>query len=209
MQRPNLGQTQCVGKGMAHHSPQVRRRHDTSQVHFVKQYDVGQLLGMLSYHELFGFLPGDPPSDSYVWVVCKTNVFRTLCEDPAVFLEDDEQWCEPQSDTIGRVQPLLLTINAAKSIVSSGATKEPGTLMLVRHGESIWNRNKTFTGWSDDADLTDQGTREMEHAARLLMEPGYEIDIVFTSRLKRAIRSTARAQSDSLTGSSWRINERH
>jgi 2,3-bisphosphoglycerate-dependent phosphoglycerate mutase len=80
---------------------------------------------------------------------------------------------------------------------------------LVRHGESVWNRNKTFTGWSDDAELTDQGTREMEHAARLLMEPGYEIDIVFTSRLKRAIRSTARAQSDSLTGSSWRINERH
>jgi 2,3-bisphosphoglycerate-dependent phosphoglycerate mutase len=68
---------------------------------------------------------------------------------------------------------------------------------------------KTFTGWSDDADFTDQGTREMEHAARLLMEPVCEIDIVFTARLKRAIRSTARAQSDSLTGSSWRINERH
>jgi hypothetical protein len=48
------------------HSPQVRRRYDTSQVHFVKQYDVGQLLGTLSYHELFGFLPEDPPSDSYV-----------------------------------------------------------------------------------------------------------------------------------------------
>jgi hypothetical protein len=71
---------------------------------------IGQLLGMLSYHELFGFLPGDLSSDSYVWVVWETNVLRTLCEDPAVFLEDDEQWCEPQSDTIGRVQPLLLTI---------------------------------------------------------------------------------------------------
>jgi broad specificity phosphatase PhoE len=82
------------------------------------------------------------------------------------------------------------SINAAKSIVSSGATKEQGTPILVRHGESTWNRNTTFTGWSNDADLTDQGTREMEHAARLLMEPGYEIDIVFTSRLKRAICTT-------------------
>jgi hypothetical protein len=65
---------------------------------------------------------------------------------------------------------------------------EPGTLILVRHGESLWNKNKTFTGWADP-DLTDQGRREVEHAARLLMEGGYTIDVVFTSRLKRAIRS--------------------
>jgi 2,3-bisphosphoglycerate-dependent phosphoglycerate mutase len=105
-------------------------------------------------------------------------------------------------------------INAAKSIISRGATKEPGTLILVRHGESTWNRNKTFTGWSDDADLTDQGTREMEHAARLLMEQGYEIDIVFTSRLKRAIRSTwillqELNEIHLPVLKSWRINERH
>jgi 2,3-bisphosphoglycerate-dependent phosphoglycerate mutase len=106
-------------------------------------------------------------------------------------------------------------INAAKSILSrGGATKEPGTLILVRHGESTWNRNKTFTGWSDDADLTDQGTREMEHAARLLMEQGYEIDIVFTSRLKRAIRSTwillqELNEIHLPVLKSWRINERH
>ena len=70
-------------------------------------------------------------------------------------------------------------------------TTEPGTLILVRHGESIWNKNKTFTGWADP-DLTIQGYREVEHAARLLMEGGYHYDIhvVFTSRLKRAIRST-------------------
>ena len=66
--------------------------------------------------------------------------------------------------------------------------QEPGTLILVRHGESEWNANKTFTGWADP-DLTEQGTREIEHAARLLMEGGYIIDVVFTSRLKRAIRS--------------------
>ena len=66
---------------------------------------------------------------------------------------------------------------------------EPGQLILVRHGESTWNQNKTFTGWADP-DLSTQGYREIEHAARLLLEGGYKIDIVFTSRLRRAIRST-------------------
>lgn len=80
--------------------------------------------------------------------------------------------------------------------------------------ESTWNRNKTFTGWSDDADLTEQGTREMEHAARLLMEQGYEIDVVFTSRLKRAIRSVWILLQELNevyvpVFKSWRINERH
>jgi 2,3-bisphosphoglycerate-dependent phosphoglycerate mutase len=61
---------------------------------------------------------------------------------------------------------------------------------MIGYYEQQWNRNKTFTGWSDDANLTDQGTQGMEHAARLLMEQGCAIDIVFTSRHKRAIRST-------------------
>jgi hypothetical protein len=46
--------------------------------------------------------------------------------------------------------------------------KQPGILILVRHGESVWNHNKTFTGWVD-ADLGDRGRREIEHAARLLL----------------------------------------
>jgi hypothetical protein len=77
-----------------------------------------------------------------------------------------------------------------KKLITKDKT-EPGTLILVRHGESEWNKNKTFTGWADP-DLTIQGYREVEHAARLLMEGGYHYDIhvVFTSRLKRAIRST-------------------
>lgn len=106
-------------------------------------------------------------------------------------------------------------VHAAKFILNQGIpTKEPGTLILVRHGESTWNRNKTFTGWSDDADLTEQGTREMEHAARLLMEQGYEIDVVFTSRLRRAIRSVWILLQELNevyvpVFKSWRINERH
>jgi hypothetical protein len=78
-----------------------------------------------------------------------------------------------------------------KKLISKDTIEKPGTLILVRHGESCWNKNKTFTGWADP-DLTIQGYREVEHAARLLMEGGYHYDIhvVFTSRLKRAIRST-------------------
>ena len=70
-----------------------------------------------------------------------------------------------------------------------GGTIQPGNLILVRHGESEWNANKTFTGWAD-TDLSEQGVRETEHAARLLLAGGFDIDVVFTSRLKRAIRST-------------------
>jgi 2,3-bisphosphoglycerate-dependent phosphoglycerate mutase len=89
---------------------------------------------------------------------------------------------------------------------------EPGTLILVRHGESVWNANKTFTGWADP-DLSDRGEREVEHAARLLLEGGYEIDVVFTSRLKRAIRSVwiilqEMNQVYLPVFKSWRLNER-
>jgi len=89
---------------------------------------------------------------------------------------------------------------------------EPGTLILVRHGESLWNANKTFTGWADP-DLSERGFREVEHAARLLLEGGYEIDVVFTSRLKRAIRSVwiilqEMNQVYLPVFKSWRLNER-
>jgi hypothetical protein len=99
---------------------------------------------------------------------------------------------------------------ACKSIKQSSV--EPGTLILVRHGESEWNLNKTFTGWADP-DLTEQGKREVEHAARLLMEGGYKIDVVFTSRLKRAIRSVWILLQEFNevylpVFKSWRLNER-
>ena len=67
--------------------------------------------------------------------------------------------------------------------------REPGTLILVRHGQTTMNYNKTFTGWID-VDLSENGKREVEHAARLLLERGYTVDVTYTSRLKRAIRSS-------------------
>ena len=89
---------------------------------------------------------------------------------------------------------------------------QPGTLILVRHGESLWNYNKTFTGWCD-VDLSDLGTREVEHAARLLLERGYTVDITYTSRLKRAIRSVWIILKELNmvhlpVFKSWRLNER-
>jgi len=99
-----------------------------------------------------------------------------------------------------------------KRIIFPEIAKEPGTLILVRHGESEWNSNKTFTGWADP-DLSERGYREIEYAARLLLEGGYEIDVVFTSRLKRAIRSVWLLLQELNevylpVFKSWRLNER-
>lgn len=87
-----------------------------------------------------------------------------------------------------------------------------GSLILVRHGETVLNYNKTFTGWID-TDLAERGVREIEHAANLLLERGYSVDVTFTSRLKRAIRSTwilliGLNQLYKPVYKSWRLNER-
>jgi 2,3-bisphosphoglycerate-dependent phosphoglycerate mutase len=86
-------------------------------------------------------------------------------------------------------------------------------LVLLRHGESLWNRENRFTGWAD-VDLTDTGCAEATAAGRVLREAGYGFDLAFTSVLRRAIRSLWLAL-DSLdqmwlpTIHSWRLNERH
>eukprot|EP01033_Poteriospumella_lacustris_P008410 gene8410-6072_t len=89
---------------------------------------------------------------------------------------------------------------------------DPGTLILVRHGESEWNRRELFTGWVD-VDLSQRGVVEIEHAARLLMERGYTVDITYTSTLKRAIRSSWIILNEinqiyRPLIKSWRLNER-
>ena len=62
------------------------------------------------------------------------------------------------------------------------------TLVLLRHGESTWNKENRFTGWTD-VDLTDRGREEAREAGRLLKEGGYAFDLAYTSLLKRAIRT--------------------
>ena len=62
------------------------------------------------------------------------------------------------------------------------------TLILVRHGQSTWNLENRFTGWTD-VDLTEQGREEAHSCGKLLKEKGYSFDIAYTSVLKRAIRT--------------------
>src|SRR5690625_2605991 len=86
-------------------------------------------------------------------------------------------------------------------------------LVLMRHGESEWNRENRFTGWSD-VDLTETGRQQAETAGRLLLEHGLHFDVAFSSVLKRAIRTlwivldTMDAMHIPVT-KSWRLNERH
>jgi 2,3-bisphosphoglycerate-dependent phosphoglycerate mutase len=86
-------------------------------------------------------------------------------------------------------------------------------LVLLRHGESVWNKENRFTGWTD-VDLTDRGRAEAREAGRLLGDGGYVFDIAFTSVLKRAIRTLwiALDVMDLMwipEEKSWRLNERH
>jgi 2,3-bisphosphoglycerate-dependent phosphoglycerate mutase len=89
---------------------------------------------------------------------------------------------------------------------------KPGKLILLRCGQSAWNANGTFTGWADP-DISEVGIQECQHAARLLLAEGYEPDIVYTSRLKRSIRSAWYVLEELGTTflpilKSWRLNER-
>lgn len=86
-------------------------------------------------------------------------------------------------------------------------------LVLLRHGESTWNKENRFTGWTD-VDLSDKGREEAAEAGRLLKEGGYVFDQAYVSVLKRAIRTLwiALDELDQLwlpVEKSWRLNERH
>ncbi len=86
-------------------------------------------------------------------------------------------------------------------------------VVLLRHGESVWNRDNRFTGWTD-VDLSAKGAEEARNAAAILKQQGYSFDLVFTSVLKRAIR-TAWIVLDEMDlmwirlYCDWRLNERH
>ncbi len=86
-------------------------------------------------------------------------------------------------------------------------------LVLVRHGESTWNKENRFTGWTD-VDLSDKGKEEARAAGKVLKEKGFVFDVAYTSVLKRAIR-TLWFTLDELdlmwipVYNTWRLNERH
>jgi 2,3-bisphosphoglycerate-dependent phosphoglycerate mutase len=89
----------------------------------------------------------------------------------------------------------------------------PGKLILLRHGQSIWNVENLFTGWTD-VDLSDQGRREAQQAGQELLKEKLTVDIAFTSVLKRAIRTLwiALDEMDRMwipVERTWKLNERH
>lgn len=89
----------------------------------------------------------------------------------------------------------------------------PPKLVLLRHGQSTWNLENRFTGWTD-VGLTPQGEEEARAAGRLLTDEGYSFDIVFTSLQKRAIFTADLALKEMELSwlpveRSWRLNERH
>jgi len=89
----------------------------------------------------------------------------------------------------------------------------PGTLILLRHGQSTWNQSNTFTGWVD-VELTDKGTAEAIAGGELLAEAGLLPDVLHTSLLQRAIKTSnlaleACGRSWIPVSRSWRLNERH
>ena len=86
-------------------------------------------------------------------------------------------------------------------------------LVLLRHGESVWNKENLFTGWTD-VDLSDKGRQEAAEAGRLMAAEGLDFDICYTSYLKRAIHTLnlALEQMDREwlpVVKTWRLNERH
>lgn len=99
--------------------------------------------------------------------------------------------------------------------VASELSSAPGAyrLLLLRHGESLWNEQGRFTGWVD-VGLSERGVAEAAHAGELLLASGVQPDVVHTSLLARAIRTTeialATAERQWIpVRRSWRLNERH
>ncbi|MGL5788746.1 MAG: 2,3-bisphosphoglycerate-dependent phosphoglycerate mutase, partial [Bacteroidales bacterium] len=87
------------------------------------------------------------------------------------------------------------------------------TLILVRHGESEWNKENRFTGWTD-VDLSEKGVAEAYTAGRKIKESGITVDVIYTSVLKRAIKTAfyIADECDILwikMVKNWRLNERH
>lgn len=86
-------------------------------------------------------------------------------------------------------------------------------IVLIRHGESVWNKENRFTGWKD-VDLSEKGVGEATAAGKLLKDEGFEFDLAYTSVLRRAIRTLNIVLDEMDTMwlpviKNWRLNERH
>ncbi len=113
---------------------------------------------------------------------------------------------------------LAVTVIVILSVAPQNDESDPGddqtmTLVILRHGESEWNKLNIFTGWTD-VDLSDNGRLEAQKAGKLLKEEGFEFDVCYTSYLKRAIH-TLDIVLDEMdcewlpVYKTWKLNERH
>ncbi len=106
-----------------------------------------------------------------------------------------------------------MTAAIAALMAFQACTHTMHKLVLIRHGESTWNLDNRFTGWTD-VDLTPAGIEQAKDAGRLLKAEGYEFDVAYTSVLKRATRTLWHVLDEMdrtwlPVVSSWRLNERH
>ncbi len=113
---------------------------------------------------------------------------------------------------VGKLRRLWFQVEL-NCIVSEQDGLEMKTLVLLRHGESTWNKENRFTGWTD-VDLSEKGIEEAHEAGRTLLEEGYSFDVAFTSVLKRAIRTLwiVLDEMDLMwipVHRHWRLNERY
>jgi len=119
-----------------------------------------------------------------------------------------------------RGYPIIANINGSSPSLGrnrSASTLAPSTVVLLRHGESLWNKIPTFSGWCD-VPLTDLGIEQARGAARSMKDNGFEFDLVYSSKLKRAYE-TAEAVIDVFNDTKtskpmeptkvWELNERH
>jgi 2,3-bisphosphoglycerate-dependent phosphoglycerate mutase len=128
-----------------------------------------------------------------------------------------ENWKQTKADACIKLAHDKFTVGAQVSQMLKDAAKIPGEpcfkVVFVRHGESDWNVKNIFTGWHD-VDLSEAGKKEAVAAGVMLKDANFKFDIVFTSVLRRAIRTawTALMESDNFSMpviNTWRLNERH
>jgi len=97
--------------------------------------------------------------------------------------------------------------------MTNNSTRSARKLVLLRHGESVWNKENRFTGWTD-IDLSARGIKQAREAGRTLKKQGFTFDLAFTSVLKRSIRTLWLVQDEMdlmwiPVFRDWRLNERH